>query len=340
MNHPVSSNIQRRRLVVGLPLLATGLFMQPALASPLVRRESRLLMGTRVDLTVHGRSADNAQAAMSAAWAEMGRLADAMSRYRSGNAVHALQLAAGVQPVAVPPEMLRTLQTARQLAEHSAGAFDITVGAYAGWAFDPARPRIPDAAELTREQALVNYRDLDIDAASGRAFLRRQGMRIDLGGVAKLPILEAGLQALQRHGVDGAMVNGGGDVLTTGHLQGRPWRVGLRDPRAPQRVLGALSLNEGFVASSGDYERCFEQAGRRYHHILDPRTGMPTAGPRGVALVSKRLDDINGLGAAIMAGGTDAGHRLLAPRAGVDALIVDRDNSLWMSQGMAARLRG
>ncbi|CAN7339270.1 FAD:protein FMN transferase [Rhizobacter sp. LjRoot28] len=339
MNLPVSTDLQRRRIVAGLPLLATGLFLQPAFASAQVQQASRDLMGTRVTLTVHGRSADAAQEAMTAAWAEMTRLADAMSRYRTGNTVHALQLAAGVQPVVVPPEMLRTLQAARDLSERSAGAFDITVGAYAGWAFDPAQPRIPDAAELAREQALVNYRDLQLDPAQGRAFLRRRGMRIDLGGVAKLPILHAGLLALQRQGIEGAMVNGGGDVLTTGHLEGRPWRVGLRDPRAPERVLGTLSLNDGIVASSGDYERCFVQAGRRYHHILDPRTGLPTQGPRGVTLVSRRVDDINGLGATIMAAGSDAGRRLLAPMQGVDALIVGRDAGLWTSPGMAARLR-
>ncbi|MGE5865017.1 MAG: FAD:protein FMN transferase, partial [Rhizobacter sp.] len=308
-------------------------------ASARVHQASRELMGTRVTLTVHGRSADAAQEAISAAWSEMTRLADAMSRYRTGNAVHALQLAAGVQAVAVPPEMLRTLQTARDLSERSAGAFDVTVGAYAGWAFDPAHPRIPEAAQLAREQALVNHRDLQLDATAGRAFLRRRGMRIDLGGVAKLPILHAGLMALQRPGIEGAMVNGGGDVLTTGHLEGRAWKVGLRDPRAPERVLGALSLHDGIVASSGDYERCFVQAGRRYHHILDPRTGLPTQGPRGVTLVSRQVDDINGLGATVMAAGGDAGRKLLAPLSGVDALIVGRDESVWTSPGMAARLR-
>lgn len=339
MNHPVSTDLQRRRIVAGLPLLATGLFLQPAFASARVHQASRELMGTRVTLTVHGRSADAAQEAITAAWSEMTRLADAMSRYRTGNAVHALQLAAGVQAVAVPPEMLRTLQTARDLSERSAGAFDVTVGAYAGWAFDPAHPRIPEAAQLAREQALVNHRDLQLDAIAGRAFLRRRGMRIDLGGVAKLPILHAGLMALQRPGIEGAMVNGGGDVLTTGHLEGRAWKIGLRDPRAPERVLGALSLHDGIVASSGDYERCFVQAGRRYHHILDPRTGQPTQGPRGVTLVSRQVDDINGLGATIMAAGSDTGRKLLAPLAGVDALIVGRDESVWTSPGMAARLR-
>ena len=80
---------------------------------------------------------------------------------------------------------------------------------------------------------VLNYRDVVLDDKSASAFLQRRGMRLDLGGIAKLPILQAGMNVLKRHGIDNAMVNGGGDVLVSGALQGRPWRVGVRDARAP-----------------------------------------------------------------------------------------------------------
>ena len=332
-------NQGRRRLLVGLPLLATALFIRPALADPRVRQASRLLMGTRVDITVQARNADAAEAAMTAAFAEMARLSDMMSRYRVSSAVSALHLAAGLQPVAVAPEMMHALKMARQMSERSQGAFDITVGAFHGWSFDPAKTMIPDAAEIARELPLVNYRDLILDEKSASAYLRRRGMRVDLGGIAKLPILQAGMQVLKRHDMSDAMINGGGDVLVSGQLQGRDWRVGLRDPRAPERIVGVLELNEGFVAASGDYERCFVRNGRRYHHILNPKTGQPTMGPHGVALVSRKLEDINGLGAAIMVAGAEAGRRLLEPLKGVDTLMVEPDQRLWLSPGMARRLR-
>lgn len=331
-------NNGRRRMLAGLPLLATALFLKPALADPRVRQASRTLMGTRVDITVQALNADAAEAAMATAFAEMARLSDMMSRYRATSVVSALHLAAGLQPVAVAPEMMHALKMARQMSERSQGAFDITVGAFQGWNFDPAQTIIPDAAEIARELPLVNYRDLILDEKSATAYLRRRGMRVDLGGIAKLPILQAGMQVLKRHGMADAMINGGGDVLVSGQLQGRDWRVGLRDPRAPERIVGVLDLSEGFVAASGDYERCFVRNGRRYHHILDPKTGQPTAGPHGVALVSRKLEDINGLGAAIMVAGAEAGRRLLAPLKGVDALLVESDQRLWLSAGMAKRL--
>lgn len=339
---PSSHRAGRRRLLAGLPLLAAGLLPKQAQADPAVRRASQPLMGTQVDITVQAHAATDAAAAsvaINAAFAEMSRLNDMMSRYRGDSMVNALHLAAGLQALPVAPEMLRVLQMARQMSERSAGAFDITVGVFSGWGFDPDQTRVPDRSEINRELPLVNYRHLLIDAESSQAYLRRRGMKIDLGGIAKLPILQAGMHILQSHGLAGALINGGGDVLVSGHLQGRPWRIGLRDPRAPQKLLGTVALTEGCVAASGDYERCFARAGRRYHHILDPKTGMPSSGPHGVALIARRIEDINGLGAAIMVGGGEAGRRWLASLPGVDALIVEADQRLWLSPGMAARLR-
>lgn len=332
-------SVRRRRLLAGLPLLATGLYLRPALADPLVRQTSQPLMGTRLDITVQGGHASDSDAAMAAALAEMTRLSDMMSRYRPDSAVSALYLAGGLQPVKVAPELMQVLQMGQSMARRSQGAFDLTVGALHSWNFDPRIARIPEATTLARELALVNHRDLVLDENQGSAYLRRRGMRLDLGGIAKLPILQAGMQVLKRHGVSNAMINGGGDVLVSGQLQGRDWRVGLRDPRAPERVLGVLELSEGFVAASGDYERFFLSHGRRYHHILDPRTGQPTMGLHGVALVSSKLEDINGLGAALMVAGAPMGQRMLAPLQGVDALMALADDRLWLSPGMSGRLR-
>jgi thiamine biosynthesis lipoprotein len=185
---------------------------------------------------------------------------------------------------------------------------------------------------------LVGYKGLVVDERAGTAYLAKRGMRLDLGGIAKLPILQAGLRQLQRHGVANAMINGGGDVLVTGQLHGRAWRVGLRDPRQPDQLLGVVSLSQGFVAASGDYERFVMHQGRRLHHVLDPKTGYPTQGPHGVALISDQLEAVNGLGAAIMVAGARAGRARVAQTPGLDALIVDADNSLWCSPGMASRL--
>ncbi|MCA0174731.1 MAG: FAD:protein FMN transferase [Proteobacteria bacterium] len=324
--------LRRRHLLAG-GLVVTAL-PQALRAAPGVQRDSRVLMGTRVDITLDEPDPGRRLAALGAAWAEMQRLEALLSRYRAGNPVAALAHAAGGAPLAVPPELHAVLSAAQAMARRSDGAFDVTVGALDGWDFDPGHPRAPSRADVARALTLVGHDDLHL--APGTAQLRKRGMKLDLGGIAKLPILAAGLATLQAHGVRHAMLNGGGDVLVAGQLQGRPWRIGVRDARAPARLAGTLALTEGFVASSGDYERCFELNGQRYHHILNPRTGQPTAGPHGVALVGRDLAALNGLGAALMVTGSRHGRSLMVP--GVDALVFERDAAPWATPGMQRQL--
>lgn len=342
MNSHISDPIQigRRRLALALPLLACGLVVAPVQARTGVHQSSQALMGTRVDLTLQGDDTSALSAAAETVFAEMTRLANMMSRYRSTSVVNAINLSAGLQPVPVPPELLRVLLMARQAAQASGGDFDTTVGSLRDWNFDPNHPSIPSARQISQQLSLVGQKGLVIDERAGTAYLEKRGTQLDLGGIAKLPILQAGMRQLQRLGVVNAMINGGGDVLVTGRLNGRLWRVGLRDPRQPDQLLGMVSLSQGFVAASGDYERFVMHQGRRLHHILDPKTGYPTRGPHGVTLISDRLEAINGLGTAIMVAGAEAGRTRVARTPGLDALIVDADNSLWLSPGMALRLTG
>jgi thiamine biosynthesis lipoprotein len=301
-------------------------------------REARPLMGTLVEVVVEAPEA-GAHAALDAAYREMQRLSDMMNHYDPKSVVSAINAAAGVRAVRVPSELMAVLAMARAMSERSQGAFDITVASIRGWRFRADDPRMPSASEIAAQLPLVGWKKLRLDARAQQAFLAERGMRIDLGGIAKLPIVHAGMLELRRHGVARAMVNGGGDVEVIGGDAVRPWRVGVRDPRAPERLLGVLSIGRGFVVTSGDYERAFLREGRRYHHILDPRTGTPAEGPRGVTLFGERLEDLNGLGVAIMVRGKAAGMRWLTENPRIDGLIVDADDSIWMTPGFRARFR-
>jgi len=333
-------NLSSRRflthaLAVGaIMLLAAGCHR----TEPVKIQEIRPLMGTAVEMVLEGTDDARLRRAMDDAYREMTRLSDMMNHYDPRSVVSAINDAAGKQPVAAAPELMQVLKLARAVSERTHGAFDITVGSLTGWRFDPERPEMPTPAQIRAQLPKVNYRDVILDETAGTTFLRQPGMRIDLGGIAKLYILDAGMQALKRYGVEHAMLNGGGDVEVTGTIQGHPWRVGIRDPRAPEKLLAAVELTRGFVASSGDYERFFIHRGQRYHHILDPKTGYPTQGPHGVTLVADDLDKVDGLGAAIMVLGATAGRVLIEQTPGLDGLIVDRDGSLWVSSGLEKRL--
>lgn len=319
----------------GLSLCGLVPLVQAAVPS---LHERRPLMGTLVDITLESSDAGRLAPALEVAYQEMTRLSDMMNHYNPDSVVSAINVAAGIAPVHVPPELMQVLKMAQKVSKLSQGAFDITVASVRGWRFSAEHPSMPSPEEIQRQLPLINYRNLVLNEASQTAFLKKQGMRIDLGGIAKIYILDAGLRALKQQGVHSAMINGGGDVLVMGGTQGRPWKVGIRDPRAPEKLMGAIALHDGIVASSGDYERFFERDGHRYHHILDPKTGYPTTGPHGVTLVANDLGRINGLGAAIMVMGATAGRRLVQGIPGLDTLIVDQDQGVWMSKGMATRM--
>jgi thiamine biosynthesis lipoprotein len=303
-------------------------------AVPLVHaaqvRDARPLMGTAVELIAEGPEERALRGAAEEAFREMQRLSQMMNRFDASSVVSAINAAAGERPVAVPPELAEVLAQARRVSQRTAGAFDVTVGGLRGWRFRPGEERVPGPAEIAAQLAKVDYRKLRSDRTM--AFLEEKGMQIDLGGIAKLYILEAGRRVLESRGIRRALVNGGGDVVA--HSDGAAWRVGVRDPRAPERLLGAVTLVRGCVATSGDYERAFVREGRRYHHILDPRTGYPAEGAHGVTLVGASAEAVNGLGPAIMVLGRAAGEKLIAA-AGVEGVIVERE--VWISGGLRAR---
>lgn len=333
MSH--TGTLSRRDCIAGLGLLSIAGFIRPALARSDVARTSQILMGTRIDLVAQGPAA---QLAIDNALSEMARLQALMSRYRDDSEVAALQRAAGKHAVRVSPETMAVLLQAQSLSRASRGAFDVTVGAYDGWSFAPGQARLPSSEELRQQGHLVDHRLLELDPASGEARLKRAGMKLDLGGVAKLPILAAGMQVLKLHEINGAMINGGGDVFVTGQLDGRDWRIGLRDPMKPSQLLGTVTLKEGMVASSGDYERSFLRGGRHYHHLLNPHTGMPVTGVRGLAMIAQRVDQVNGLGAMAMLIGPEQARTMLSSTPGVDSLLVDAQGKRWHFAGMQARL--
>jgi len=296
--------------------------------------ETRPLMGTVVRIAAEGGDRMRLAAATDAAYREMERLSDMMSHYNPASVVSAINDAAGRRPVATPPELMEVLAMARRLSDRTAGAFDITIGSLRGWRFRRDDPRLPAPEAIRAQLPNVDYRRLELDRQAQTAFLARPGMRIDLGGIAKLYILRAGATVLRMQGVDSAMIDGGGDLAVMGRPKHKPWRIGIRDPRVPDRLLGIIELREGYVVSSGDYERYFMRNGRRYHHILDPHTGYPTEGPRGVTLVAGDLEAVNGLSAAIMVMGMEKGRRLIMDTPGLEGIIVGRDGEVWLSAGM------
>ena len=329
----------RKRLwsvfVVAFPVFVTVSIRSGDVAAELRQyADTRPLMGTLVSMTVEGPRRDVLEQGVNDAYREMSRLSDMMNHYNPDSVVSQINRQAGVQPVTVPRELMEVLTMARRVSERSEGAFDITVGSLKVWRFDPENPAMPSPDEIRRALPLVNFHHVILNENNRTVLLNQHGMHIDLGGIAKLYILDAGMQVLKQRGITHAMVNGGGDVAVMGSHQGRPWRIGIRHPRRGDVLLGTVELTQGWVVTSGDNERYFFRDGKRYHHILDPRSGYPTEGPQQVTLVANDSGLVNGYSLAIMVRGVEWGRALIAQTPGLSGLIVDQAGQPWSSPGM------
>lgn len=338
--------LQRRRvahLLALTPLLSAALggllIPLPTLAASAPHQARRLLMGTWVDITVADGARPGVAEAVAAAYDEISRVAALMSRFDPDSQLAAINHAAGREPVAVAPELMRVLRSAQQLSARTGGAFDITIGRLTPGPGGFNAGDIPDDVAVNTALRHVQPQRLKLDLRRHTAYVDDALTCLDLGGVAKLPILQLGLNVLTSRGIGGVMVNGGGDVLASARPDGRPWRIGVRDPAQPAQLLAVLPLHAGVVASSGDYERYVMHEGRRYHHIIDPATGRPTRGVRGVTLVAERVHDVNGLGTAAMVAGPVLGPALLQRCGVTQALMVSGDGQVWLSPALSRRLR-
>ncbi len=328
-------------LAVAAPAYADGPLLDPELAAAPPARWQRLttsVMATKFEIILPGDA--SATAAAREVFELFEDLDARMSEWKPSSPLSAVNRAAGGAAVAVPADLRALLRRCVEIGKMTGGAFDVTWAALWGlWDFKATPPRVPTAAEVRRRAALVDYRQIEIDDRAGTVRLPRAGMMIGFGGIAKGWALDRAAEVLRRHGVIHAMLQSGGQVLALGTQDGKPWRVGLRDPRGgPNEFFATLSVRDESVATSGDYENFFESGGMRYHHILDPRTGWPTRGVRAVVVLSADATLADALGKAPMVLGVQRGLAL-ARRAKVEVLLVDDRGRVHMTEGMRKRVQ-
>lgn len=296
--------------------------------------QSFFVMDTLVTVQFYADSAGKGQAVLSDIEGEMRRLEGILSAHLPGSDIAGIGEAAGVNPVKVAPETLEVLDTALQYAQLTDGAFDITLAPVLGlYNFSQLHPQWPTEEQLQDRLPLVDWRKVEVDGVRGTVFLPERGMKIDLGGIAKGYITDMAVEIMVAQGVEYGLVNAGGDIRLLGSkTDGSPWRVGIKDPQNPNAFFAVVEIAQGAIVTSGDYERFFIKDGIRYHHILDPQTGLPAHGVRSVTVTAPDAELADLLGTAIFVMGPKAGLALAESIPGVEALIwVAVDKVHWTS---------
>lgn len=306
---------------------------------------SRPMMGTMVEITVLGPDRDLCDRAVEQAFQAIETVDRLMSVYKEDSQVSQLNRSAGKAWAALDPQVLDVLEAAVLYSRLSEGAFDVTVGPLLRlWGFYREKGHLPSPQEIRRVRSLVNYREIEIDRPGGRGRLKRPGMAVDLGGIAKGYAVDKAVEALKKNGIRQGMVNTG-DLYAFGESKEKgPWRIGLQHPRKRGEIATILEVEDRAVATSGNYERYFVLKGKRYAHIFDPRTGWPTQGMASVTILADRTMEAEALAVSVFVLGPQRGLGLVNRLPGVEAIIIaevgpeGRQLVPYLSKGLQGRV--
>jgi thiamine biosynthesis lipoprotein len=329
-----------------LPLLflpALFLFLGCSNASA---SESEFVLGTVCTVDLYGKGS---KAQYRAVFARLKELEDILSANREGTDVDRVNRGSGTEGAAVQRELIELLTKALYYAEMSGGAFDPSVGPLVKlWGIGTDAPRIPFDEEIGEALALVDYRNIEIERietgtpgktaeTGGTVFLKRRGMALDLGAIAKGYAADEIVKLLSQKGIKTGLIDLGGNIFAYGERQkGRPWRIGIQDPMGERGAyLGILELSNKSVVTSGVYERYFEEGGRRYHHILSTSTGRPAeTGLLSVTVAAGSSTDADALSTAAFTLGWEKGRRLIETVPGAGGIFVFEDLSVRITPGI------
>lgn len=292
-------------------------------------------MGTVITQKIYG---EKAKVAAEEVITKIRDIENRMTINTPGGEINKLNDLAGIRGVKLSKDSIYVLEKAKHYSRISVGAFDVTLGPLIkAWGVFTDSPRVPSDEEIKELLKLVDYNSINIDRDNLSAKLEKRGQIVDLGGIAKGFAGDEAIKIYKNYGIKSAFVNLGGNVVVLGSKpDGSPWKIGIQNPRAENgKYIAILEVEDKAVVTSGDYERYFESNGKRYHHILDPKTGYPSnSGIISATVVSDTSIDADALSTALFVMGLDEGFKLVEKLNGVDAIFITEDKKVFISDGL------
>lgn len=299
-------------------------------------KKEEAIMGTSIAVELWCEQGERAaEIAIAAVMHEMHRIDAAMSPHKRDSELSRINRYAALGPVAISAEMFTLLTRAEYFSQLTGGAFDISYAAV-GRLYDYRLRQRPTEAELVKARAAVGYKHVQLDRQAQTVRFTHPGTCIDLGGFAKGHAVDRSIAILQRLGITNAHISAGGDSRVIGDRRGRPWSIGIRDPRSADGLVAVLPLQDTSISTSGDYERFFLEDGQRFHHLIDPTSGRSPDAVRSVTVLGEDGLTTEALSKAVFVAGVDRGMRLIHSYGSVDAIVVDADGKLHYSRGLQA----
>jgi FAD:protein FMN transferase len=310
-------------------MLLTELIIITSSCSVALPPESEFVLGTVCTINLYE---EGSHKLYSELFSRLRYLDRTLSANDETSEISKINKAAGKEAVLVGADTLLVVQRALEYARLTDGEFDPTVGPLVKtWNIGTEDERIPEAEELAAALTLIDWRDCVIDLSASTVFLRKPRMRLDLGAIAKGYAADVLAQMLKERGVQRALIDLGGNILTLGSRKGgKPWRIGIQDPSGQRGLhLGILQITDKTMVTSGVYERFFIEEGVRYHHLLSTKDGQPAqSGLRSVTIVAESSMDADALSTSFFLLGLERSAVLLQQFPGLTAIFVKEDNTV------------
>jgi FAD:protein FMN transferase len=299
-------------------------------------KKKQNLLGSPFEITVVASDSIQGNQFLELAISEVKRVENLISDWIPTSQISNVNKNAGIGPVKVDNEVFDLVERAVRISKLTSGAFDISYASMDRiWKFDGSMKEMPTAEAIKNSVAKVGYQNIILNKNESSIFLKNEGMKLGLGGIGQGYIADKIKVVLQENGCSSGLVNVSGDINTWGKQpNGLPWSVGIINPMNKNKVFATFPLDDSAVETSGSYEKYVTFNGKRYSHIIDPRTGYPASGIISVSVFAKQTELADALATGIFVLGIEVGLDLVNQLNGIDCIIVDDKGAVNVSKNI------
>lgn len=305
-----------------------------------IHKRALILMGSAFEITVVSKDSISAKADIDLAVAEISRIEQLISSWKSNSETSAINKNAGVAPVKVSAELFELIERAVKISKITDGAFDISYASMDRiWKFDGSMKAMPSAGEIENSVRNVGYQNIILNKNEQTVLLKNKGMKIGFGGIGKGYAADMSKKLLQQKGVEAGIINASGDMNTWGlQPNGTPWKVAITNPLDKEKAYALLPI-KGAVVTSGNYEKYVKFNGTRYSHIIDPRTGYPATGIISATVFAPSAELADALATSIFVMGVETGIDRINQISGIECVLITEDGAVKTSKNITLAIQ-
>jgi thiamine biosynthesis lipoprotein len=312
------------------------LFLAYSSLAQITHKRKLSMLGSPFEITVVAKDTIEGNSYINMAVGEVKRIENEISDWIPTTPISEVSRNAGIKPVKVPLEVFELVERAIKVSELTSGAFDISYASMDKiWKFDGSMKVMPTPEAIKKSVEKIGYKNIILDKKEHSIFLKMEGMKLGLGGIGQGYIADKIHVLLLSKGCNSGLVNVSGDIFAWGkQLDGKPWTVGIVNPMNKNKIFATFPLENSAVETSGSYEKFVIFDGKRYSHIIDPRTGYPAMGVVSVSVFAKQTEIADALATGIFVLGVEVGLDLVNQLKGIECIIVDDKGKIFTSKGI------